>query len=109
MRPSLAPGREMTFARREGAPRRPATTWGRAVALLAAGAISLALMLDPYILNGASALRVHEGLPLLMIGVSSAFAYGLGLRAFSLTARILLHPALAWALMGVGAALMLLP
>jgi predicted membrane protein len=77
----------------------------RAAALAAAGAISLALTLDPYVLRGASMAGAHEGLPLLMLGVSSAFAYGLGFRTASQPIRILTHPAATWMMLGVGAAL----
>ena len=85
-----------------------ATGLARAVSLAAAGGISFALMLDPYILNGVSAFRVHAGLPVLMLGASSAFAYGLAFRPSGRMARVLLHPALAWTLLGAGAALMAL-
>ncbi len=98
----------MTFARSDGASAGRATIWGRTAALVAAGVISLTLMLDPYMLNGASALRVHEGLPLLMLGVSSAFVYGLGFRPARIATRVLLHPAVTWALLGIGGALVVL-
>jgi predicted membrane protein len=86
---------------------RPWRGWARALALAVAGAISLALTLDPYLLNGVSPLRVHTGLPLLMLGVSSAFADGLGFSASNRVVRALLHPGLAWALIAAGALLML--
>ena len=41
----------------------------RALALSFASAVSLMLLLDPYLLNGVSLVRVHEGLPLLMLPV----------------------------------------
>ena len=80
----------------------------RALALTFACAVSLALLLDPYLLNGVSLDRVHEGLPLLMLGVSAAFAYGLGFTSDRPIVRALLHPALAWALIGAGVGLMAL-
>jgi predicted membrane protein len=92
----------------DGAASRPARSWARAFELAAVGAISLALTLDPYILGGVSSSRVHAGLPVLMLGVSSAFADGLGFSASSRLMRTLFHPALAWALIGVGMSLMLL-
>jgi predicted membrane protein len=95
----------MTVAGADGAEPGVASPWSRAAALAAAAAISLALTLDPYLLSGASAARVHEGLPLLMLGVSSAFAYGLGFRTSSPPIRILTHPAAAWTMLGAGAAL----
>src|ERR1700691_558421 len=87
---------------------RPVRYWARALELAAVGAISLALTLDPYILNGVSPLRVHAGLPVLMLGVSGAFADGLGFSASSRFMRTLFHPAIAWTLIGVGMSLMLL-
>jgi len=81
--------------------------WARAASLAAAGAISLALMLDPYILNGVSAFRLHAGLPLLMLGASGAFAYGFGFQPSSRFFRVALQPALAWALIAAGAALIM--
>ena len=94
----------MTLARPEGLKPGRTSSWGRAAALAAAAAISLALTLDPYVLNGVSSARLHEGLPLLMFGVSSAFAYGLGFRAKSTPIRALTHPAAAWTLLVAGAA-----
>lgn len=80
----------------------------RALALVAGCVFSVALLLDPYLLKGVSLVRVHEGLPLLMLGVSTAFAYGFGFSSERPLVRALLHPALAWALIGAGAALLLL-
>jgi predicted membrane protein len=80
----------------------------RALALSFASAVSLMLLLDPYLLNGVSLVRVHEGLPLLMLGISAAFAYGLGFSATNPIVRALLHPALACALIGAGVGLMAL-
>ena len=98
----------MTVALPDERRARLATGLARAASLATAGAISFALMLDPYILNGVSAFRVHAGLPVLMLGASSAFAYGLAFRPSGRMARVLLHPALAWTLLGAGAALMAL-
>lgn len=78
------------------------TSWSRAAALAVAGVTSLALTLDPYILNGASVARLHEGLPLLMLGVSTAFAYGLGFQPASKPICALIHPATGSALLVAG-------
>ena len=94
----------MTLARPEGLKPGRTSSWGRAAVLAAAAAISLGLTLDPYVLNGVSSARLHEGLPLLMLGVSSAFAYGLGFQAKSAAIRALTHPAAAWTLLVAGAA-----
>ena len=80
------------------------STWARTISLVAAGAISLALMLDPYLLRGFSLARIHEGLPFLLLGVAGAFVHGLGYRATSSIARALAHPMLSWLLLGFGAA-----
>ena len=95
----------MTLARPEGLKPRRTSSWGRGAALAAAAAISLGLTLDPYVLNRLSSARLHEGLPLLMLGVSSAYAYGLGFRANNALIRALTHPAAAWTLLVAGAGL----
>ena len=94
----------MTLARPEGLKPGRTSSWGRAAALAAAAAISLGLTLDPYVLNGVSSARLHEGLPLLMLGVSNAFAYGLGFRPASRSMRAFISPVAAWALLVAGAA-----
>ena len=81
-----------------------ASPWTRAISLVAAGVISLALMLDPYLLRGFSLSRIHEGLPFLLLGVAGAFVHGFGYRATSRIARALAHPMLSWLLLGFGAA-----
>lgn len=73
-----------------------------------AATVSLVLTLDPYILRGASTIRIHSGLPLLMLGVSVAFAHGLGFQPASRLSRALLHPAVGWTLLGAGASLIAL-
>ena len=81
-----------------------APTWARTISLVAAGAISLALMLDPYLLRGFSLARIHEGLPFLLLGVAGAFVHGFGYRATSSITCALAHPMLSWLLLGFGAA-----
>jgi predicted membrane protein len=80
------------------------STWARTISLVAAGAISLALMLDPYLLHGFSLARIHEGLPFLLLGVAGAFVHGFGYRATSSITCALAHPMLSWLLLGFGAA-----
>jgi predicted membrane protein len=94
----------MTLAEAKGRKPWRARSWSRAAALAVAGATSLALTLDPYILNRASSASLHEGLPLLMLGVSNAFAYGLGFRPASRSMRAFISPVAAWALLVAGAA-----
>jgi predicted membrane protein len=81
-----------------------ASPWARAISLVAAGAISLALMLDPYLLRGFSLSRIHEGLPFLLLGVAGAFVHGFGYRATRSITRALTHPVPSWLLLGFGAA-----
>jgi predicted membrane protein len=81
-----------------------AAPWARTISLVAAGAISLALMLDPYLLRSFSLSRIHEGLPFLLLGVAGAFVHGFGYRATSGITRALAHPMLSWLLLGFGAA-----
>jgi predicted membrane protein len=81
-----------------------ASPWARAISFVAAGAISLALMLDPYLLRGFSLSRIHEGLPFLLLGVAGAFVHGFGYRAASGFTRALAHPMLSWALLSFGVA-----
>lgn len=85
-----------------------ASGWARALSLAGAGAISLALTLDPFLLNGVPPLRLHAGLPLMMLGVSGAFAHGLGYRPSSRVIRALVAPATAWLLLVAGASLIAL-
>src|ERR1700722_14686187 len=89
---------------RADAKKATAAPWARAISLVAAGAVSLALMLDPYLLRGFSLSRIHEGLPLLLLGVAGAFVHGFGYRATSSIMRALAHPLLSWTLLGFGAA-----
>jgi Cyd operon protein YbgE (Cyd_oper_YbgE) len=98
----------MNLARPDGSGARHAIALGRAASLAVAGLASLALTLDPCLLNGVSATRIHAGLPLLMLGVSGAFACGLGFQPSGRISRALVQPALAWALLGAGTSLIVL-
>jgi len=48
-------------------------------------------------------------LPILLLGVSGAFVYGIGFRPESKFVRIVLGPAAAWILIACGTGLLLLP
>lgn len=85
-----------------------ASGWARALSLASAGAISLTLTLDPFLLNGVPPLRLHAGLPLLMFGVSCAFVHGLGYRPSTRILGALVRAATAWALLAAGASLIAL-
>jgi predicted membrane protein len=85
-----------------------ASVWARGLSLAAAGAISLALTLDPFLLHGVPPLRLHVGLPLMMLGVSSAFVHGLGYRPSRRILGVFVYPATAWALLAAGVSLIAL-
>jgi hypothetical protein len=81
---------------------RPAINWMRGFALAVAAMISLALTLDPYLLNHVPTTRMHEGASLLMLGVSGAFVFGFGFTPANRLARAALHPAAIVAAIGAG-------
>ena len=78
------------------------SSWMRAAALVGAGVVSLALMLDPYVLQGVSQTRVHAGLPLLLLSASGAFIYGFGFRPANELARACIHRLALLGLFAVG-------
>jgi predicted membrane protein len=82
--------------------------WTRTVALAIASGVSLALMLDPYVLRGVSSSRIHEGLPILLLGVSGAFTHGFGFRPTSRIVRAFANPIAISSLLCVGAVLVVL-
>jgi predicted membrane protein len=86
-------------------PNRTASLWARSFSLAVAGAISLALMLDPFVLRGFPLDRIHEGLPIMLLGVAGSFVHGFGFRPTNRMMKGLAHPALSWILLGLGAAL----
>lgn len=75
----------------------------KALSLTAAGGVSLALMVDPYLLSGASQARVHSALPLMMFGIAGLFMYGLGFAPKTRMMRLIFHPVAAWLLFLAGA------
>jgi predicted membrane protein len=78
------------------------SSWMQASALVGAGVLSLALMLDPYVLQGVSQTRVQAGLPLLLLSVCGAFIYGFGFRPANELARACIHPLALLGLFAVG-------
>jgi len=74
----------------------------RVVSLAVAAFISLLLTVDPYVLRNIPDLRIHTGLPLIMLGVSGLFMHGLGLYAPTRAWRIACHPVVAWSLLMAG-------
>ena len=67
------------------------------------GAVSLALMVDPYLLSGVSEPRIHSALPLMMFGTVGLFMYGLGFAPKTRAMRLIFHPVAAWLLFLAGA------
>jgi predicted membrane protein len=81
----------------------------RTASLAAALAASLALMLFPFLLRHVPETRLHSALPVMLLGVASAFVHGVGFTPDNKLLRALFGPACAWALMVVGAVVMLAP
>jgi predicted membrane protein len=75
----------------------------------AALAISLALMLFPFLLRHVPGTRLHSALPLMLVGVAGAFVHGIGFVPDNKLLRVLFGPACAWALIVGGVLLMLAP
>jgi len=76
--------------------RRPVRRVARELSLAAAGAVSLVLTVDPYVLSGIPQWRVHAGLPLTMLGAAGLFMHGFGFEARNGVLRRVFHPLVAW-------------
>ena len=81
----------------------------KAASFMAASAISLTLMLFPFLLRHVPGTRLHAVLPLILFGVVGAFVHGIGFRPDHKPLRILFGPACAWTMIVSGAVLMLAP
>ncbi|MGL5166983.1 MAG: cyd operon YbgE family protein [Afipia sp.] len=68
---------------------------------------SLSLMLFPFLLHGIDGMRLHTGLPILMLGVAGMFVYGIGYVPDNRLIRILFGPVCAWTLILAGGLLLL--
>ena len=79
----------------------------RLMSFIAASAVSLGLMLFPFLLHSVPAARLHSALPLMMLGVTGNFVYGIGYTPDHRFVRIILSPVSAWAMMIGGATLMM--
>jgi predicted membrane protein len=75
----------------------------------AALAVSLALLLFPFLLRWVPETRLHTALPLMLLGVAGGFVHGAGFSPDNRLLRVLFGPACAWTLMVGGALLMLTP
>jgi predicted membrane protein len=74
----------------------------RLLSLTAAGLFSLMILLDPYLLAGAPAWRIHTGLSIGMLGVAGLFMHGLHYVPRMTLTRTFFHPVTAWLLFVVG-------
>jgi cyd operon protein YbgE len=79
----------------------------RALSLLMALPMSLVLLLHPASVLDAQGHYSHGLLMLVMWGVAAGFVHGVGFEPRALAWRVIFHPLLAWALMGVGVAMWL--
>lgn len=83
--------------------RRTARPIAFGVALVA----SLSLMLFPFLLHGIDGTRLHTGLPVVMLGVTGMFVYGIGYIPDNKLIRVLFGPACASILIVAGGLLLL--
>ena len=83
------------------------TPFSRTLSLAAAGGFSLMLLLYPYALGTTIDRAMHVALPVLLLGISGAFVHGVGYRPDNRLLRVLFSAPTAWALIAVGAALLL--
>jgi predicted membrane protein len=74
----------------------------RTASFLAALAISAALMLFPFMLNGVPASRLHAALPIMLLGVTGALVHGIGYRPDHRLLRMLFRPICAWLMISGG-------
>jgi predicted membrane protein len=79
----------------------------RAASFFAALAISLALMLFPFLLRHVPGTRLHSALPVMLFGVAGALVHGIGFVPDNRPLRVLFGPACAWLLM-IGSILVML-
>jgi predicted membrane protein len=68
----------------------------RIVSFLVALAISIALMLFPFLLRKLPGNRLHATLPIILLGVAGAFACGIGYTPDHTLLRMLFGPICAW-------------
>ena len=71
----------------------------RVASLAAGGAVTLLLMLFPFVLGPELTALDRTGLFALLLGVSGAFVHGFGYAPEQLAWRLLFSPVAAWGLM----------
>lgn len=78
--------------------------WTRALSLLLAASLSLALLLLPAMRGAALSPGAHAWLTPLVMALCAGFVHGVGFRPRRIWARAPLHPALLWpAMLGLAA------
>ncbi|ALN56000.1 hypothetical protein GLE_0642 [Lysobacter enzymogenes] len=77
----------------------PAGGWARALSLLLAASLSLALLFLPAMRGAELGPGAHGLLTPLVAAICAGFVHGVGFRPRLAWARALLHPALLWPLM----------
>lgn len=80
----------------------------RALSLAAAAILSLALMIYPYALGNTMDRATHIALPVLLLGISGAFVHGIGYEPDNRFLRALFGAPVAWILIALGVALLLM-
>ena len=74
----------------------------RLISLLAASALALLILIYPIALAHPGSMPSHGSLTLMMLGICAGFVHGVGFTPESALLRWLLHPILAWLMMGMG-------
>ncbi len=75
----------------------------RFISFAMALAISLSVMLFPFLLRHVPQTRLHSALAVVMLGTAGAMIHGIGYTPDDKLFRILFGPAIAWALVFAGA------
>jgi predicted membrane protein len=81
----------------------------RAASFVAALAVSLALMLFPFLLRHVPETRLHSALPIILLGVTGSIIHGIGYLPDNRLLKILFGPACSWAMMIGGMFLLFTP
>ena len=82
--------------------------FSRALSLAAAAVLSLTLLIYPYALGHTMDRAAHAALPMLLFGVSGAFVHGIGYEPDNRFLRALFGAPVAWMLIALGMALLLI-
>jgi len=83
-------------------------SFSRALSLTVATGLSLALVIYPYALGNNMDWVTRTALPLLLFGISGAFVHGIGYEPDNRFLRALFSAPVAWLLIALGIALLLM-